>query len=159
MFKYSVYTSWSDEDKCYIAIIPEFPGLSAFGDTPEEAVAEAKIAAKGFIKVFKEDGGEIPVPHKFAARSGQMRLRLPKTLHAVLVQEAKAEGVSLNSYIVQLLSGRHMAHKVDKRLETIQNLLMNSFWGETKAEAGLAESQIIIQETKTDDIELRTLSK
>ena len=74
MFKYSVNVSWSDEDDCYIALIPKLPGLSVFGDTPEEAVAEAKIAAKGFIKVFKEDGCEIPRPHKLAARSGQRQI-------------------------------------------------------------------------------------
>jgi len=56
MFKYSVNTYWSDEDEGYVAFIPELPGLSAFGDTPEEAVAEAKIAADGFIKVLQEDG-------------------------------------------------------------------------------------------------------
>jgi len=74
MFKYSVNVSWSDEDDCYIALITKLPGLSVFGDTPEEAVAEAKIAAKGFIKVFKEDGCEIPRPHKLAARSGQRQI-------------------------------------------------------------------------------------
>ena len=39
--------------------------------------------------------------------SGQFRLRVPKTLHAELVREAKAQGVSLNSYILYLLSTRH----------------------------------------------------
>lgn len=39
-----------------------FPGLSAFGDTPEEAVEEAKIAVEGFLKVYEEDGCQIPEP-------------------------------------------------------------------------------------------------
>ena len=47
---------WSDEDDCYLATFSEFPGLITHGDTPEEAAAEAEIAAKGFIEIYKEDG-------------------------------------------------------------------------------------------------------
>jgi len=63
-FKYSINLIWSDIDDSYVAIIPEFPGLSAFGETPEDAAREAKIAAEGFIKIYKEDGIEIPEPKK-----------------------------------------------------------------------------------------------
>ena len=44
MFKYSINLTWSDEDNCYVATVSEFPGLSAFGDTPEEAAEEASPA-------------------------------------------------------------------------------------------------------------------
>jgi len=40
-------------DKVYIATIEELPGLSAFGETPEEAAKEARVAAEGFIKVME----------------------------------------------------------------------------------------------------------
>lgn len=63
MFKYSIQLFWSEEDDSYVATIEEFPGLSAFGDTPEEAAREARIAAEGFIKVLQEDGELIPEPH------------------------------------------------------------------------------------------------
>ena len=36
----------------------------------------------------------------------QIALRIPKSLHERLVAEAKAEGVSLNQYIVYVLSSR-----------------------------------------------------
>lgn len=62
MFKYSITLDWSTEDDCYLATIKEFPGLSAFGDTPEEAAHEAQVAAEGMIEVMKEDGQEIPEP-------------------------------------------------------------------------------------------------
>lgn len=39
--------------------------------------------------------------------SGQFRLRVPRGLHADMVREARAQGVSLNSYILYLLSTRH----------------------------------------------------
>ena len=107
-FKYSVELFWSDEDDCFIAKVPEFPGLSAFGDSIEEAIAEAKNAAAGFIEVLKEDGDEIPPPRKLKQYSGQVRIRIPATLHENLAREAAREGMSLNSYILYLLSERHI---------------------------------------------------
>ncbi len=62
MLKYSVNIGWSEEDEAFIALIPELPELSAFGDTPEEAAKEAGIAAKSFVKVYKEDGLTVPKP-------------------------------------------------------------------------------------------------
>ena len=41
---------WSDEDDCYVADLPDFEYCSAFGDTPEEALAEVLIAKKGWIE-------------------------------------------------------------------------------------------------------------
>lgn len=60
--KYSMLIRWSDEDECFIATIPEFPGLSAFGDTRSEAAKEAEIVLEGFIEIYKEDGIELPEP-------------------------------------------------------------------------------------------------
>jgi predicted RNase H-like HicB family nuclease len=45
--KYSFQVAWSDEDRTYFASCPEFPGLLAHGDTPEEAIKEAGIALEG----------------------------------------------------------------------------------------------------------------
>ena len=35
---------FSDEDDCYVADIPDLEHCSAFGDTPEEALAKVKRA-------------------------------------------------------------------------------------------------------------------
>lgn len=126
MFNYSIILMWSDEDNCYIARIPEFPGLSAFGDTPEEAVKEAKIAAEGFLDVYKEDGCQIPEPHILEDFSGQTRLRLPKSLHANLSQQAEKEGISLNSYIVHLLSKNSVHQSLEKEIAELKDLANTS---------------------------------
>ena len=106
MFKYSINLAWSDEDGCYVATIPEFPYLSAFGDTPEEAVGDAKVASEGIIEVMKEDGDTIPEPQKIKTYSGQTRLRMPKSLHERLSVQAEREKVSFNTYVVSLLEGK-----------------------------------------------------
>ena len=104
MFQYSINLVWSDEDKGYIATIPEFPHLSAFGETPEKALLEAKTAAQLMLEVLKEDNEDPPEPRKLIEYSGQTRLRLPKSLHRDLAIEAEREGVSLNTLLVSKLS-------------------------------------------------------
>jgi predicted RNase H-like HicB family nuclease len=121
MSDYSVMIRWSDEDEGYIATSPELSGLSAFGDTPEEALGELKIARDGYLEVFKEDGCDLPNPQVVKSYSGQLRLRLPKSLHEALSIEAQNEGVSLNSYISNLLSERHIAHRLDTKLDRIES--------------------------------------
>ncbi len=113
---------WSDEDEGYIATIPEFPGLSAFGEDAEEAIEEAKIVLEGFLQVYKEDGCRIPEPQTLETYSGQTRLRIPKSLHAKLSQQAKREGVSLNTYLVQLLAENHTKNQIGQQLKNIEQL-------------------------------------
>ena len=127
MYKYSINVVWSDEDECYIATIPEFTGLSAFGDTQEGAIQEALVALEGFIEIYKEDNVPIPIPKTHKPHSGQTRLRLPKSLHAILVEEAKNEGVSLNTYIIHLLSERNIEHRIERKIETLEEGVQNLY--------------------------------
>jgi predicted RNase H-like HicB family nuclease len=112
MFKHSVAIKWSDEDNGFIAFSPELEGLSAFGLTQDEAVKELLVAAEAFIETLKESGQDIPTPGKILPYSGQLRLRLPKWLHANLAMEAENEGVSLNTHLVSLLAKRHGEHEI-----------------------------------------------
>jgi predicted RNase H-like HicB family nuclease len=60
--KYAIELFYSDEDKGYIAIVPELPGCSAFGDTEEEALKEAKVAIALWLETAAKDKREIPKP-------------------------------------------------------------------------------------------------
>jgi len=121
MSKHSMLIQWSEGDKAYIATVSELPGLSAFGSSPEEAVKELSIAKKAYLDVLEEDGEEIPEPDLLKPFSGQTRLRLPKTLHESLTNGAKKEGVSLNTYIVQLLSERNPLVEISHRITTLED--------------------------------------
>ena len=114
--KYPFNIAWSEEDKAYLATCPAFPGLSAFGDTEEEAVAEGKVALRAMIEACQTKGIPLPEPRTVGAYSGQTRLRLSKTLHRQSAAMAEAEGVSLNQYIVDALVARISGEQVASRI-------------------------------------------
>ncbi|MBF0338040.1 MAG: type II toxin-antitoxin system HicB family antitoxin [Nitrospirae bacterium] len=60
--KYAITIFYSEEDEGYIAIVPDLPLCSAFGETEEEALKEIKIAQEGWIEVAKMSGKKIPEP-------------------------------------------------------------------------------------------------
>jgi predicted RNase H-like HicB family nuclease len=61
---YAIEIFYSEEDEGFIAVVPELPGCSAFGETQERALKEVKIAMKLWLETAKEIGREIPVPQK-----------------------------------------------------------------------------------------------
>lgn len=101
---HAMVVRWSPEDDAFVAVLPELPGVSAFGSTREEAAAEAEIAAALAIEVLRQDGRAVPEAGVLESSSGQFRVRLPRSLHHDLVALAQVEGVSLNTLLVQKLS-------------------------------------------------------
>ncbi len=124
--KYSVSVFWSDEDECFIATCPEFPLLSAHGETREEATAEFQIVLEMAIESYQEDGIELPKPKTTNNYSGQFRIRMPKSLHKELAETALKEGVSLNSYAVSVIAGNHSAKIAYlEKTKTVERLMEN----------------------------------
>lgn len=95
---------FSEEDNEYVALVPEFPHLSALAATPDDAVREAQVAVEAFLEDMAATGEEPPPPQVLESFSGQIRLRMPKSLHRRLTGRARMEGVSLNTMIVTLLA-------------------------------------------------------
>ncbi|MBK6772056.1 MAG: type II toxin-antitoxin system HicB family antitoxin [Ignavibacteria bacterium] len=60
--KYEIIVYWSDEDKSFIAEMPELPGCLADGETYEEVIKNIKVIAGEWIETAIEIGREIPVP-------------------------------------------------------------------------------------------------
>jgi antitoxin HicB len=119
MVKYPVSIKWSDEDEGHIATIPGIQGLSAFGESAEEALNQLRIAAQAFFQSLKKAGKPLPVFDKVKLFSGQLRLRLPKSLHADLSQGAENEGVSLNTYLISLLTREHTKRGLVRKVRMI----------------------------------------
>ena len=92
-------TEWAAE-------FPDLPGCVGAGDTAEEAVAMAMAAKKAWIETALEEGRKIPKPWNIDEYnfSGKFTLRLPKTLHKELTLQAEEEEVSLNQYLLYLIT-------------------------------------------------------
>lgn len=88
----------------FSARVLEFDGCIAAGETKEEAYDNIYEVLEGFIEDMIEEGEEVPEPIGDEHFSGNLRVRMPKSLHKNLSQAAKLEEVSLNQYIVHKLS-------------------------------------------------------
>jgi len=75
----------------------------------------AEDAKKSWISSRLEKGLEIPEPRN-EDFSGKILLRLAKSLHRTLSNQAKREGVSLNQHILGLLSGKSSIAEVENRV-------------------------------------------
>ena len=62
MIKYEVIIYWSEEDKAFIAEVPELPGCMADGATHQAALANAEVVIQEWIETAKELGRSIPEP-------------------------------------------------------------------------------------------------
>ena len=123
MNKHAISIKWSDEDNSFVATIPGIKALSALGATREEALSELHIAADAYLESLEAAGQPLPPLQIAIPYSGQLRLRMPKSLHAALSTEAEDENISLNTFIVTLLSERHMEKKLLNKIEALGDLI------------------------------------
>ena len=91
------------EEGGYVASFPELPGCLTCADNIEDLMKNAQDAKKEWITAAIESNIEIQEP-SVDNYSGQFKLRIPKTLHKTLAEQAKIEGISMNQYCIYLLS-------------------------------------------------------
>ena len=77
--------------------------------TEAEAIHELHAVIELWIKAARKVGNPVPKPSDRADvnYSGKFLMRVPKRLHAELAHAAKAQGVSLNQYVLYLLTRGH----------------------------------------------------
>ena len=102
--QYGIDIRWSEEDEAFVAVSPEWEGLSGIGVSPSAAVRELEAAIVLAIETYRDEGWSLPSVRTLSDFSGQFRVRLPRSLHAWLAQEAEREGVSLNTFVIARLS-------------------------------------------------------
>jgi predicted HicB family RNase H-like nuclease len=93
-----------DEDGEYLAHFVEMPNISAFGDSPEEALKELTTAWEGVKESCLKHGEPIPVAPARKEYSGQFNVRIDRRVHRSLAIEAAKVGVSLNAIVSQKLA-------------------------------------------------------
>ena len=62
MSDYHINLFYSDDDGGYIADIPDLEACSAFGGSPEEALAEVEKAKDAWLTAARDAGKPIPEP-------------------------------------------------------------------------------------------------
>lgn len=94
-----------DGSVSWVVEYPDLPGCSAVGKTQEEALVESKTASELWLDAYYDDHHCYPDAKPMSQTfSGRIALRIPKTLHKELSEQAQLEGVSLNSLIITLLA-------------------------------------------------------
>jgi len=58
--RYHINLFWSDRDGCWVADVPDLKTCSAFGESPEEALAEARVAIEGWIETAVANNMTVP---------------------------------------------------------------------------------------------------
>jgi len=96
---YTIELRRDPEDEGWFVRVKELRGCMSEGDTAEEALAMIQEAMELWLDVSLEDGLPIPEPRPDEDYSGKFVVRVPRSLHRELVDEAQRQGTSLNQYI------------------------------------------------------------
>jgi len=83
----------------YFIRIKELPGCFSEGETPEEAFRNIEEAKRLWLEVAIEEKHPIPEPVQEESFSGKFVVRIPKSLHRRLVEQAEIDNVSLNQLV------------------------------------------------------------
>lgn len=97
-----------DGDVWFVAYCAEFgkDACHGIGSAETEAIESFKVEKDFFIEYLYKEGIEIPSPENddTSNYSGVFTVRTTPWLHHQLVKQSKNQGVSLNSYINQIIS-------------------------------------------------------
>ena len=94
----------------FLVTFPDLPGCMADGATEKETLENGKDAFRSWVSARIDQGKPIPEPKirpsEFitSEASGRLLTRLPKSLHARLIERAKREGVSINSLLLAFVA-------------------------------------------------------
>jgi|WetSurMetagenome_2_1015567.scaffolds.fasta_scaffold02398_12 antitoxin HicB len=98
----------AEEGGGYSASIPQLGkfALTSDGETIEEAIHNLEKIKQDRFSDYLKKGLTIPEPQRDEEEySGNFVARIPKYLHRELALRARSNGVSLNQFVVSLLSG------------------------------------------------------
>ena len=93
-----------DEDGDYLAHFVEMPNVSAFSDTPEDALRELAVAWKCVKESYDKHHETIPIAPSRDGYEGPFNVPVEEQLYRALTDEAKKVGISLYALVKQKLS-------------------------------------------------------
>lgn len=101
-YPFTVRPLAAEEGGGYLVEFPDLPGCISDGETVDEAITNSMEAKAEWLAAAKELGRQIP--EAGGQLSGKWVQRVPRSVHARLVERAEREGVSLNTLVVSLIA-------------------------------------------------------
>ena len=101
---YKIEVIEDKEEGGYALCCPELKGCVTCAETLEKGFEMLEDAKKSWFTACIDDGVPIPEPSHVEDFSGQFKLRMPKSLHKMLAERSRQEGISMNQYCLYLLS-------------------------------------------------------
>ena len=68
--QYEVLIQWSDEDRAFVARVPELPGCMAHGSTKATAQENIEQAIALWLETAREYGDPVPEPQSVSTQTG-----------------------------------------------------------------------------------------
>ncbi len=103
---YSYRVIWSEEDREYVGLCAEFPGLSWLEEEQFAALEGIVRLVADVVADMTENGEPVPEPLSQKRFSGKISLRTTPDVHRGLAMSAAESGVSLNRHINALITGQ-----------------------------------------------------
>ncbi len=91
----------------FLVEVPDLPGCVTAGETEMEALENLPEAMAAWFESALEHGDPIPEPTRVPTgptTSGKLLVRMPRSLHARLIERAEQEGVSANQLAVAAIA-------------------------------------------------------
>lgn len=103
-YRFNVYQIETTEGLQWYVEYPDISAVVGGGNTPEEAITEARNNLNAYIEYLENEGLALPVVTKYENEySGKVTLRMSYSLHKKVAELSELEGVSINSYINEAL--------------------------------------------------------
>lgn len=109
----------ADPDGGYVIVFPDLPGCLTQIDDLSELPEMVNEVRQLWLETEYELGAEMPLPSYPEEHSGKFNVRLPRSLHRRLAESAEREGISLNQYVVGLLSEGDALARVERRIDAL----------------------------------------
>ena len=101
---YTYRVTWSEDDREYVGLCAEFPGLSWLSKTPEAALRGIRKVVADVVRDMRENAESVPEPIANRRYSGKFVVRVTPDTHRALAIQSAESGVSLNRLISAKLS-------------------------------------------------------
>lgn len=97
--RYTYRITWSEDDREFIGLCIEFPGLSWLAKSPGAALKGIRGVVKKVVQDMEKNGEVPPTPISRKLYSGKFVVRIPPEVHRALAIKAAEEGISLNRLV------------------------------------------------------------